>query len=101
MNDPELMLIHASIARLRGGVMAIVFGMMGSLGMFLATALLLVQGGVDVGRNLGRLRWYLPGYSVSWSGALLGALYGLVLGAVLGWTVAWLYNTIALRRADP
>lgn len=100
MTDPDLSLIHATIARMRGGVMAIVFGMVGAVGMFLATALLLIQGGADVGAHLGLLRWYLPGYSVSWPGALLGSVYGVLLGAVLGWSVAWLYNTISMRRTD-
>ncbi len=98
MTDPDLALIHATIARMRGGVMAIVFGMVGAVGMFLATAVLLIQGGPEVGLHLGLLRWYLPGYSVSWAGAFLGAFYGVVLGAILGWSVAWLYNTISLRR---
>ena len=97
MTDPELALIHATVARLRGGIMAIVFGMVGAAGLWLATALLLVQGGELVGLHLGRLRWYLPGYTVSWPGAFLGAAYGAFLGAVVGWTVAWLYNVIAFR----
>lgn len=100
MTDLEQRLIHAHIARLRGGIMGIVFGAVGAAGLFLATALLLVQGGVDVGLHLGRLRWYLPGFSVSWPGAFLGAGYGAVLGATLGWTVAWLYNVLAFRRTD-
>ena len=100
MRDPERELIHSAIARMRGGIMAIVFGAVGAVALFLATAVLLVQGGVDVGLHLGRLRWYLPGYTVSWPGALLGGAYGALLGAIVGWSVAWLYNTLALARED-
>ena len=73
--DPERDLIHAAVARLRAGVLAIVFGGVGALGLFLATAALLIQGGDNVGQHLSRLAWYLPGYSVTWGGALLGALW--------------------------
>ena len=66
--------------------------------LFFATALLLVQGGENVGQHLGRLGWYLPGYSVSWGGALLGAVYGLILGGVTGWVTAWTYNRVAAAR---
>jgi hypothetical protein len=93
----ELALIHSAVARLRAGVLAIVFGGVGASGLFLGTAILLIQGGENVGQNLGRLVWYLPGYSVSWGGALLGAGYGLLVGGVTGWITAWTYNKIAAR----
>ena len=97
-NDVSMALIHAAVARLRAGVMSIVFAGVGATGLFLATALLLVQGGEDVGQHLARLSWYLPGYSVTWPGAFLGALYGLILGAGTGWLTAFVYNTVARTR---
>ena len=96
--DPERALIHAAVARLRAGVLAIVFGGVGALGLFLATAALLIQGGDNVGQHLSRLAWYLPGYSVTWGGALLGALYGLIIGGFTGWVCAWTYNRVAATR---
>jgi len=99
VNSPnEMALIHAAVARLRAGVLAIVFAGVGASALFAATALLLIQGGEDVGQHLGRLSWYLPGYSVSWGGALLGAIYGLVLGGAVGWVTAWTYNRVAASR---
>lgn len=99
MNRPlaadEERLIEAAVARMRAGVMAIVFGMVGGLGLFLATAWLLVRGGEDVGRNLGLLSNYFPGYSVTWAGSLVGLAYGALVGAILGWSLAWIYNRIA------
>lgn len=91
-------LIRAAIARMRAGVMAIVFGMVGGVGLFLATAWLLLRGGGPrVGPTLGLLGVYLPGYSVSWPGAVIGLGYGVVLGGAAGWCVARVYNRVSLR----
>lgn len=94
----EERLIRAAIARMRAGVMAIVFGMVGGAGLSVATAWLLIRGGENVGQNLGLLRHYLPGYSVTWPGAVVGLVYGAVLGALAGWSLARVYNAIASRR---
>ena len=95
LSEPEERLIEAAVARMRAGVMAIVFGMVGGLGLFVATAWLLVRGGPDVGRNLGLLRHYFPGYSVTWPGSLVGFLWGALVGGVTGWVLARIYNRIA------
>lgn len=95
LNEAERRLIERAVARIRAGVMAIVFGMMGGLSLFLATAWLLVRGGPNVGQHLGLLRHYLPGYTVTWPGSLLGLAYGAVMGALLGGSLAWVYNRVA------
>jgi len=94
----ELALLRASVARLRAGVMAMVFGLTGGLGLFLATVWLLVRGGPSVGKHLNLLGHYFPGYSVTWAGSLLGLVYGAMAGAVVGGGVAWIYNRVASRR---
>lgn len=94
----EEALLAAAVARMRAGVMATAFAMVGAAVLFLATAWLLVRGGPNVGQHLGLLRHYFPGYSVTWPGAFLGALYGAVVGALGGWTLARLYNLVADRR---
>ena len=83
---------------MRARIMAVVFGMVGGTGVFLATAWLLVRGGIAVGLHLRLLGNYFPGYTVSWGGAFLGFLYGASTGAVLGYAVAWVYNRIVDRR---
>jgi hypothetical protein len=88
-------LLRAAVARLRARVMAVVFGLTGGTGLFVATAWLLVRGGPNVGQHLSLLRNYFPGYSVTWPGALVGFFYGALSGIAVGWAVAWIYNLIA------
>ena len=94
----ETEVLARTVAKLRAGVMAVVFGMVGGAGIFLATVWLLVRGGEDVGRHLELLNNYLLGYSVTWCGAIVGLAWGLLIGAVVGWLIAWIYNIVAGRR---
>jgi hypothetical protein len=96
--ERELELVHAAIARLRASVMAVVFGMLGGVGLWLATAWLLIRGGSMVGKNLSLLSNYFPGYTVTWPGAFVGLFYGALTGAVLGFSVAWIYNRVVDLR---
>lgn len=91
-------LLAAAVARMRAGVMATVFALVGAAVLLLATAWLLVRGGPNVGQHLGLLRHYFPGYTVTWPGAFLGGLYGALVGGIVGWTLAHLYNLVADRR---
>lgn len=91
--------LHAAVARLRAGIMATVFGMVGGAGLFLATIWLVIRGGPNVGKHLGLLVNYFPGYSVTWKGAVIGILYGALIGALVGWLVSWVYNSVADRRS--
>lgn len=94
----ERALIEAAVVRMRARIMAVVFGMLGGTGIFVATAWLLIRGGPQVGLHLGLLSNYFPGYSVTWPGAVIGFVYGALVGAVLGYALAWIYNRIAERR---
>ena len=96
--DEQWMIIQSSVARLRASVMAVVFGLTGGVGLWVATAWLLIKGGEQVGYHLGLLSNYFPGYRVSWPGSFLGLFYGGLLGAVVGWSVAWIYNRVARLR---
>ena len=96
--------INAAIARMRASIMAVVFGLTGGAGLFLATIWLVIQGpepGQPVGGTLRLLNHYFPGYEVTWAGSLLGFLYGALTGGVLGWGVAMVYNLIAAKRHGP
>ena len=96
----ERALIEAAVARMRAGILAIVFAMLCGSGLFVATAWLLIKGGENVGATLGLLGNYLPGYSVTWPGALLGLVYGAAIGGAMGWSLARIYNRLARGRTS-
>ena len=66
-----------------GGALAVVIG----LGLFLATALLLIQGGDSPGPMLSVLGSYFLGFRVTWSGAFLGLAYFDLLYHLVALTV--------------
>ena len=94
----DIELIAAAVARLRAGIMALVFAFCGGVGLFVATVWLLLRGGRQVGIHLGLLANYFPGYSVSWLGSLVGLVYGALVGGAIGYSVAWIYNRLARPR---
>ena len=64
------------------------------LGVFLATSLLLLQGGEPLGPNLSLLGAYLVGYEVSWVGALWGTVEAMAGGFLLGGVMAKSINLL-------
>ena len=88
-------LVRALFARIDPVAMAIATGATFAVGLFLATAILLVKGappGVPIGGNLSALGIFLPGYQVSWWGVALGSFYGFVIGFVVGVFVSLFWN---------
>jgi hypothetical protein len=98
-NERQELALARAVARLRGGLMATVFGMTCGAALWIATAWLVVRGGPRVGQHLGLLRFYFPGYTVTWGGAFVGFFYGALLGALAGYLLAWIYNRLADWRA--
>ena len=86
--------VSRAVARIKAGILALIFGFFGGMGIFTATAVLLLKGGPKVGEHLQLLGHYFPGYQVSWPGAFVGLLYGAILGGAVGWVVGMLYNRI-------
>ncbi|HJQ85128.1 MAG TPA: NAD(P)/FAD-dependent oxidoreductase [Candidatus Binatia bacterium] len=87
--------------------LGLALGLVGGVGLFLASLFLLVKGGPHVGYHLNLLGQFLPGYRVSSAGMFVGLAWGLVGGFVAGWTFAVLRNAVALfvltvvrRRAE-
>ena len=72
--------------------MAVAVGVVSGVGLWFATAVLLLRGGETVGPHLSRLSFYLPGYQVSWPGAFVGLIDGAIVGALLGFLLAQLWN---------
>jgi hypothetical protein len=69
-------------------------GVLGGMGLFVATLALVLMGGPVVGPILGLLGQYFPGYSVTILGSVIGLFYGCIGGFVVGWMFAALRNAI-------
>ena len=98
--ETEEQLLGRAIARLRAGILAIVFGLISGTGLMVATLWLVVRGGPRVGQHLVLLNQYFPGYDVTWLGSIVGFLYAGAIGAITGWLIGRLYNFVVdLREA--
>lgn len=82
MSDQEE--LHGTLSRINARAWGIATGLILGGALFLATLILVIRGGPDMGAHLGRLGNILPGYSVSWLGAFVGLIYGFVIGYGLG-----------------
>jgi protoporphyrinogen oxidase len=100
-------LIEAAFARLDPWSLGVATGLVCGVGLFLATAIMLLRGGWVVSPSLSLLGEFFWGYSVTWPGALIGLLEAGIIGFALGFLTAWLrnscltaYATLIKRRAD-
>lgn len=89
--------LQHALLRLNGRAWGIGMGLLLGVGLFLATNILLVRGGENVGQHLGLLAIYLPGYSVSFAGSLIGFVYAFVGGYAIGRTIGSVYNRLVDR----
>jgi hypothetical protein len=85
-------LLIQTFAKLDAVALGAACGIVGGLGLWLATAILLIKGGQDVGLHLSLLSQQYIGYSVTWTGSFIGAAYGLMTGFIIGWTFAAVRN---------
>jgi len=92
-------LIEAAFARLDPVALGAAIGAVAGLGLFLATAFLLLKGGEMVGPNLALLGHYFIGFSPTWAGAFVGLAEAGVFGFVLGFLVAGLRNWVLAAYA--
>ena len=93
-SDSAEELIRAAFARYDPVALAASLAITMGLGLFFATAILVLQGGSPVGPTLSLLANYLPGYSASWPGAFLGLCEGATIGALLGTVFARFINLV-------
>ena len=84
-----------ALARLHARAWGIAAGSMLGLTLFIATIILVVKGGADVGQHLVLLAVFLPGYTVSVPGACIGFVYLFVIGYAFGRLTGTLYNYFA------
>lgn len=86
--------LNAAILRLNGRAWGIAAGLLFGGGLFLATNLLVLKGGQQVGRHLSLLAVFFPGYSVTFVGSIVGFIYAFVLGYAIGRLVGGVYNKL-------
>jgi hypothetical protein len=98
LSDQEQQEIRRAFERTSEQGWGLALGLLAALVLFVATVILVVRGGPDMGQHLGLLSVYLPGYSVSWTGAVVGAAYMFFLGYGAGRTIATIYNRLVSRR---
>lgn len=84
---PSARLLFAPIDKRAFGV---AIGTVTGLGIFAATAIVLLRG--TPWRGLRLLAWYFVGYDLTWQGALIGLLWGFAVGFCAGWFVAFTRN---------
>lgn len=97
MTAPGSSTVQASLMRLNARAWGISVGLLMGGGLFLATILLVIRGGPNVGQHLSLLGVFFPGYGVTWLGAFVGFIYGFVLGYGLGRIIGSVYNRLAFR----
>jgi len=86
--------LKRTLARLNARAWGIAIGLLLGVGLFLATLILVVKGGPNVGQHLVLLRAYFPGYSVSVVGSFIGFIYAFVVGYALGRIIGSVYNRL-------
>lgn len=90
-NEQEL---QVAIRRLNARAWGIAVGLLLGGGLFLATNILVLKGGRNVGQHLALLSQYFPGYSVSFLGSLIGFIYAFVGGYIIGRAIGYVYNRL-------
>ncbi len=86
--------LHSAVLRLNGRAWGIAFGLLLGIGLFIATNLLVLKGGENVGQHLRMLAVFFPGYGVSFVGSIIGFVYAFVLGYAIGRLVGLVYNSL-------
>lgn len=84
--------LQSAILRLNARVWGWAFGLLFGVGLFLATIILVLKGGENVGQHLSLLAIYFPGYRVTTGGAFIGFVYGFVVGYGIGRLIGTVYN---------
>ena len=77
---------------LNGRAWGIAMGLMFGLGLFVATNVLVLKGGPQIGPHLVLLSEFLPGYRVTFLGSVIGFIYLFVVGYGVGRVIGGVYN---------
>ena len=86
--------LAAAFARYDPLALGAAVGIVSGVGLFLATAIVLLRSPGDQGRMLALLGQYLLGYEVSWAGAAIGLIGAGIGGFAFGWLIARTINAL-------
>jgi protoporphyrinogen oxidase len=92
IEESEDTVIEVAFATIDPLALGVAIGVVSGLGIFMASAILLLRSGPVVGPMLSLLGNYLFGFEVTWAGALIGLLEGGILGFAAGALAAGLRN---------
>jgi hypothetical protein len=81
-----------TVRSLNARAWGIAVGLLLGGGLFVATNVLVLRGGENVGQHLGLLSVFFPGYSVTFVGSLVGFVYLFVIGYGVGRILGGVYN---------
>ena len=90
--------LDTALRRMSVQGLGIAVGLLLGLALFVATLILVVKDGPNVGQHLGLLRVYFPGYRVTVLGSFIGFVYAFVLGYGIGRTIGTVYNRLLGSR---
>ena len=94
MSDSEQTL-RTAILRLNERAWGVSTGLLLGSCLFIATNVLVIKGGANVGQHLSLLAVYFPGYRVTFWGSLVGFVYAFVVGYAVGRLIGMVYNRLA------
>lgn len=94
-SEPDEYVVRGYLVKINGRAWGVTLGVMFGLLLFVATNVLVLKGGPDMGTHLGLLSNYLPGYSVSFVGSIVGFLWAFAIGFVTGRFICVIYNRAA------
>ena len=82
----------SSLARIHARAWGVATGALFGGGLWLATIVLVLKNGPNLGEHLSLLSVFMPGYSVSVAGSFVGFVYAFVVGYALGRVIGTVYN---------
>ena len=87
LSPDEARAIQRQLRRFSEQGWGVAVGCLLGLGLFVATNVLVLRGGKNVGAHLGLLQVFFPGFRVTFLGSLVGFVYAFVLGYGIGRTI--------------
>ena len=98
LTPQENQTVRREMLQLNSKAWGVATGLLAGLSLLLATLVLVIRGGENVGQHLGLLAVYFPGYRVTVGGAFLGFIYLFVIGYALGRLIGYVYIFAAMPR---